>query len=110
MTAKQRRFLVIKYWVGTPTSGSLAGPVLVSTADYYHFHLWDERDAATFGPNDYEVVKVYPLGSTYNEVEARFVQEFSTDAPTGWLPADPVACVRLGGGLGQPFGLPCLSA
>ncbi len=110
MTPKQRRFLVINYWVGAPTSGLLVGPVLVSTSDYRHFHFCDELDAATLDPGDYEVVKVYPLGSTFNQVEPRFMQEFASDVALAWLPLDPVAPTRLWGGLGQHFGQLCLTA
>ena len=110
MTSKQRRFMVIKYWAGAPTSGTLVGPVLVSTADDHHFHFWDELDAATFRPGDYEVVKVYPLGATFHEVERRFAQEFPSDAVVAWLLLDPVAPAWLWGGLEQHFGQPCLTA
>ena len=110
MTAKQRRFMVIRYWVGTPMHGALVGPVLVSTSDDHHFHFWDELDAATFHPDDYEVVKVYPLGSTLHEVERRFVQEFPSEASVAWLLPDPVAPVWPWGGLGQHFGQLCLTA
>jgi hypothetical protein len=110
MTSKQRRFLVIKYWVGSPTSGALVGPVLVSTSDYYHLHFWDELDAATFRRGDYEVVKVYPIGLTFHEVERRFTQEFPSDGSMAWPLQDPIAPAWLWGGLGQHFGQPCLTA
>jgi len=110
MTQKQRRFLVINYWVGTPTSGALVGPVLVSTSDYWHFHFCDEVDAATLGPADYEIIKMYPLGCAVDEAQARFAREFQADMTVEWMPLDPVAPALLWAGLGQPSRQPCLAA
>jgi hypothetical protein len=106
MIPKQRRFLIIKYWVGSPTSGALVGPVLVSTSDYHHFHFWDELDAATFGSGDYEIVKVYPLGSSFTEAQRQFAQEFPSEIGTAWPLPDAAAYIWQSGSLGQP----CLSA
>jgi hypothetical protein len=110
MTSKQRRFLVITYWVGSPTNGAFVGPVLVSTSDYHHFHFWDELDAATLRPGDYEVVKIYPLGTTFPEAERRFAQEFPSDADVTWLLRDVVAPAWQWGRLGQHSGQLCLTA
>lgn len=110
MTAKQRRFIVIRYWVGDPINGALAGPVLVATSDYRHFHFWDELDAAILRPGDYEVIKVYPLGMTLGEVERQFAQEFPSDAGAAWLLRDAAAPAWLWSGMGQQVGQPCLSA
>ncbi len=46
-TPELRRFLVIRFRVGSPESGYLVGPTLVSTCDYKRFHYWDEPGAAT---------------------------------------------------------------
>ena len=79
MIPKQRRFLAIKYWVGTPASGMLVGPVLVSTSDYCQFHFWDEQDEATLGPGDYQMIKLYPLGMSFSEAQAHFAREFQSE-------------------------------
>ena len=71
-----RRFLVINFRVGSRDNGYLVGPVLVSTRDYMRFHLWDEPSAAVLGADDYEVVRVYRLGLTYDEVMQQFANEF----------------------------------
>jgi hypothetical protein len=88
----------------------LVGPVLVSTADYRHFHFWDEVDAATLHPGDYQVVKVYPLGTTLPEVERRFAQEFPSDAGVAWLLRDQLTPAWQWGGFDQHFDQICLSA
>jgi hypothetical protein len=110
MTAKQRRFMVIRYWVGSPASGALVGPVLVATSDARHFHFWDELEAAILHPGDYEIVKVYPLGMTFREVERQFAQDFPSDAGVAWLLQDSAAPSWLWRGMGQQLGQPCLSA
>ena len=88
-----RRFLVIYFLVGTGENGYLVGPALVSTRDYKRFHLWDEPSAAVLGEDDYEVVKVYRLGLTYDEVPQRFAKDFPSTATepahsTGWIAPD----------------------
>jgi hypothetical protein len=85
-----RRFLVINFRVGTRQNGYLVGPALVSTCDYKQFHLWDEPSAAVLGEDDYEVVKVYQLGLTYDEVTRQFANDFPsvTTGPNrsaGWI-------------------------
>ena len=110
MIVKQRRFLAIKYWVGSATTGSLVGPVLVSTSDYRHFHFWDEPDVATLEPTDYEIVKVYRLGSTIEELETRFVREFPPEAATAWPPLELALPAQLWAGLGQRVGQLCRTA
>jgi len=110
MALKQRRFLVINYWVGTPTSGALVGPVLVSTSDFRHFHFWDELDAVTLDLGDYEIVKLYPLGSNFNDVQSRFVREFQSDETGESMRLDPAAPALPWAGSGQHFGQPCLAA
>jgi hypothetical protein len=75
-----RRFLVINFRVGTRENGYLVGPALVSTGDYKWFHLWDEPSAAVLGADDYEVVKVYRLGVTYDEVTRQFAKDFPPTA------------------------------
>jgi hypothetical protein len=71
-----RRFLVINFRVGTRENGYLVGPALVSTRDYRRFHYWDEPGAAVLGADDYEVVKIYRPGLTYDEVTRRFAKDF----------------------------------
>jgi hypothetical protein len=110
MALKQRRFLVINYWVGTPTSGALVGPVLVSTSDYRHFHFWDELDAVTLELCDYEIIKMYPHGCNFNQAESLFVREFQSGMAAEWMLLDPAAPALLWAGLGQHFGQPCLAA
>jgi hypothetical protein len=89
---EQRRFLVINFWVGTRENGYLVGPTLVSTRDYERFHYWDESGYALLGEEDYEVVKVYPLGLTYDEVAQQFARDFPPDAgrsrAAGWIATD----------------------
>lgn len=90
---EQRRFLVISYRVGTPENGYLVGPTLVSTRDYKRFHYWDEPGAATLEADDYEVVKVYPLGMTCGEVSLLFARDFppaatERDRSAGWIASD----------------------
>jgi hypothetical protein len=92
-TSEQRRFLAINFRVGSRESGYLVGPVLVSTRDYTWFHFWDEPSAASLGEDDYEVVKVYRLGLTYDRVARQFAQDFSpiTSGPyrsAGWIASD----------------------
>jgi hypothetical protein len=82
-TAELRRFLVINFRVGTRENGYLIGPALVSTRDYRRFHFWDEPSAAVLSEDDYDVVKVYRLGLTYDEVAQRFAKDFP---PTGTEP------------------------
>src|SRR5918912_4373788 len=88
-----RRFLVINFWVGSRENGYLVGPALVSARDYTWFHLWDEPSAAVLGEDDYEVVKVYRLGVTYDEGTQQFAQGFppTTTEPyrsAGWIASD----------------------
>jgi hypothetical protein len=88
-----RRFLVIKFRVGSRENGYLVGPTLVSTRDYKRFHFWDEPGAATLEADDYEVVKVYPLGMTYGEVSLFFARDFppaatGPDRSAGWFTSD----------------------
>ena len=89
----QRRFLVINFRVGTRESGYLVGPALVSTRDYTRFHYWDEPSAVVLGEDDYEVVKVYRLGVTYDEVTRQYVKDFppiatGPDRSAGWIAPD----------------------
>jgi hypothetical protein len=91
--AEQRRFLVIKFRVGSRENGYLVGPALVSTRDYKWFHYWDEPSAVVLGEDDYEVVKVYPLGMAYGEVSLLFVRDFlpaatERDRSAGWIASD----------------------
>ena len=90
---EQRRFLVIKFRVGSRENGYLVGPALVSTRDYKRFHFCDEPSAATLETGDYEVVKVYPLGMTYGEVSLFFLRDFppaatERDRSAGWTASD----------------------
>lgn len=90
---EQRRFLVINFWVGSRENGYLVGPALVSTRDYKRFHLWDEPSAALLGEDDYEVIKVYRLGDTYDEVARQFAKDFPPTATepyrsVGWIASD----------------------
>ena len=92
---EQRRFLVIKFWVGSHENGYLVGPTLVSTRDYKRFHFCDESSAAVLGEDDYEVMKVYPLGMTYGEVSLFFVRDFppaatERDHSAGWTASDGI--------------------
>jgi hypothetical protein len=77
MATIQRRFLVINYWVGPPTHGILVGPVLVSTSDLWHFHLWDELEEATLDPCDYQIINVFPNGTSYDEAQAHFAEQYT---------------------------------
>ena len=91
--SEQRRFLVINFRVGSRENGYLVGPALVSTCDYQQFHLWDEPSAAVLGEDDYELVKVYRLGLSYDEVARQFAQDFPsiTTGPNrsaGWIALD----------------------
>jgi len=88
-----RRFLVISFWVGTREDGYLVGPTLVSTRDYRRFHYWDEPSAVVLGADDYEVVKVYPLGLTCGEVSLLFAKDFLPTTSgryrsAGWIAPD----------------------
>src|SRR6266498_1806300 len=88
-----RRFLVISFRVGTREDGYLVGPTLVSTRDYRRFHYWDEPSAVVLGADDYEVVKVYPLGLTCGEVSLLFARDFPPTAigpgsSAGWIASD----------------------
>src|SRR3954465_4684273 len=90
---EQRRFLVISFRVGTRENGYLVGPTLVSTRDYKRFHYWDEPGAVALEADDYEVVKVYPLGMTYGEVSLFFARAFppaatERDRSAGWTASD----------------------
>jgi hypothetical protein len=92
-TPELRRFLVINFRVGSRENGYLVGPTLVSTRDYKRFHYWDEPGAATLEADDYEVVKVYPLGMTYGEVSLFFIRDFppaatERDGSAGWIASD----------------------
>lgn len=92
-SSEQRRFLVINYWVGTRENGYLVGPTLVSTRDYRRFHYWDEPGYAVLAEEDYEIVKVYPLGLSYDEVARQFAQDFAPEVPApyrsaGWTTTD----------------------
>ena len=92
-TPELRRFLAINFRIGTREGGYLVGPALVSTRDYQQFHLWDEPSAAVLGADDYEVVKVYRLGLTYDEVTRQFTNDFPsvTTGPNrsaGWIALD----------------------
>jgi hypothetical protein len=71
-----RRFLVINFRVGTRENGYLVGPALVSTRDYKRFHFWDEPSAAVLSEDDYEIVKVYRLGLTYDQVTGQYLKDF----------------------------------
>jgi hypothetical protein len=75
-TREQRRFLVINYWIGSRDDGILDGPVLVSTRDYEHFHLWDEPYAAALSEAEYQIIELYPRGMTFEEAARRFAGEF----------------------------------
>lgn len=88
-----RRFLAIYFRVGTRENGYLVGPILASTPDYRRFHYWDEPGVAVLDEDDYEVVKVYPLGIAYDEVARQFVNDFSPIATgayrsAGWVMPD----------------------
>jgi len=92
-TSEQRRFLAINFRIGTRENGYLVGPALVSTRDNKQFHLWDEPSAAVLGEDDYEVVKVYRLGLTYDEATRQFTNDFPsvTTGPyrsAGWIAPD----------------------
>src|SRR5262245_51831475 len=92
-TTTLRRFLAINFRVGSRENGYLVGPALVSTRDYKRFHLWDEPSAALLGADDYEVVKVYRLGLTYDEVKRQFTRDFPSsivgpDRSAGWVGPD----------------------
>src|SRR5438105_10896223 len=92
-TPELRRFLVINFRVGSHENSYLVGPALVSTCDYQQFHLWDEPSAAVLGEDDYELVKVYRLGITYDQVMRQFAQDFppTTIGPyhsAGWIAPD----------------------
>lgn len=92
-TRELRRFLVINFRVGTRENGYLVGPILASTPDYKRFHYWDEPGVAVLDEDDYEVVKVYPLGITYDQVARQFVKDFSPPTTraycsAGWIMPD----------------------
>jgi hypothetical protein len=92
-TPELRRFLVIKFWVGNRENGYLVGPTLVSTRDYKRFHYWDEPGAVALEADDYEVLKVYPLGMTYGEVSLFFARDFppattERNRSAGWIASD----------------------
>jgi hypothetical protein len=92
-TPELRRFLVINFRVGSRENGYLVGPALVSTPDYKWFHLWDEPSAAVLGEDDYEVVKVYRLGLSYDEVARQFTKDFPSTITgparsAGWIAPD----------------------
>ena len=89
-TSEQRRFLAINFRIGTRESGYLVGPVLVSTRDYKRFHLWDEPSAALLGEDEYEILKVYRLGLTYDQTTRLFAQDFprvstGPNRSAGWI-------------------------
>ncbi len=90
-----RRFLVINFRVGTRDNGYFVGPALVSTRDYKRFHYWDEPNEAVLGEDDYEVVKVYRLGLTFDEVTRQFTIDFpplaaTTHRSAGWTGPDGI--------------------
>src|SRR6266545_7952588 len=94
-TPELRRFLVINFRIGSRENGYLVGPALVSTRDYTWFHLWDEPSTAALGEDDYEVVKVYRLGLTYDEVTRQFTNDFpplaaTTHRSAGWTGPDGI--------------------
>ena len=90
-TPELRRFLVINVRIGSRESGYLVGPALVSTRDYKWFHLWDEPSAAVLGEDDYEVVKIYRLDLTYDQVMRQFAQDFPS-ITTGPISRPPTSC------------------
>jgi hypothetical protein len=83
----QRRFLVINFWIGSRDDGVLEGPVLVSTADYQRFHLWDEPYAATLAEDEYQIVKLYPRGLSFDDAAYRFAREYPMAVNV--LPGEP---------------------
>ena len=88
-----RRFLVINFRVGSRENGYLVGPALVSTRDYKRFHLWDEPSTAVLGEDDYEVVKVYRLGLSYDDVSQQYTKDFpltvtGSARSVGWIASD----------------------
>ena len=88
-----RRFLVINFLVGTRENGYLIGPALVSTRDYKRFHYWNEPSSVVLKEDDYEVVKIYRLGITYDEVIRRFAKDFPPattrrSRSAGWIAPD----------------------
>jgi hypothetical protein len=92
-TPELRRFLVINFRVGSRENGYLVGPTLVSTRDYKRFHYWDEPGTVVLGEDDYEVVKAYRLGVTYDEVTRQFAEDFPPPATgpyrsAGWIAPD----------------------
>ena len=92
-TPDLRRFLVINFRVGSRENGYLVGPALVSTRDYKRFHYWDEPSAVVLGEDDYEVVKVYRLGLTYDEATRLFALDFPSTInrpyrSAGWIASD----------------------
>jgi hypothetical protein len=86
---EQRRFLAINFRVGTCENGYLIGPALVSTSDYARLHFWDEPYAAEFDAEDYQIVKLYPRGLTYDQAARQFAKDFplaiSGPLPPGWV-------------------------
>jgi hypothetical protein len=82
---RQRRFLVINYWLGSRDEGVLEGPVLVSTRDYERFHLWDEPYPAVLGADEYQIIDLYPRGLAFEEAARRFASEYPW--AVGLLPA-----------------------
>jgi hypothetical protein len=104
-----RRFLVINFRVGTRDNGYFVGPALVSTRDYKRFHYWDEPSGAVLGEDDYEVVKVYRLGLTYDQVIRQFTKDFPSTAITphrsaGWIGPDGIFYSAEGwAALGRPY-------
>ena len=85
-----RRFLVINFRVGSRENGYLVGPALVSTRDYKRFHFWDEPSAAMLSEDDYEIVKVYRLGLTYDQVTGQYAKDFP---PTGTQPSRSIGLI-----------------
>jgi hypothetical protein len=105
--SEQRRFLAINFRVGTRENGYLIGPALVSTSDYAQFHFWDEPGAAEFDADDYEIVKLYPRGLTYDEA----ARQFSTDFPPAFIGPQSTGWVAVGAALGlvdRPHASACL--
>jgi hypothetical protein len=103
---EQRRFLAINFRVGTRENGYLVGPALVSTSDYAHFHLWDEPSAALLDVDDYEIIKLYPRGLTYDAVAQQFAQNFPSamirpDSSAGGMAAGAASWWQAWTGRGQ---------
>jgi hypothetical protein len=97
---ERRRFLVINFRIGTRENGYLIGPALVSTSDYARFHFWDEPCAAEFDADEYEIVKLYQRGLSYDEATRQFAKEFPLVFSGPWLPG--WSALSAAGGAGEP--------